>query len=106
MKNDFSKFTCFVKGVIESGVVIQHSGKVLRNEAKMHFNRLMHHAQEFERYLHQGLGAEMAEAEDDINSSIVNMVWHLWDLSAEERDRFIEYINNFTPDTTDGSDNK
>jgi hypothetical protein len=103
MKNDFSKFTCFVKGVIESGVVIQHSGRVLRNEAKMHFNRLMHHAQEFERYLHQGLGSELAEAEDDINSAIVGMVWRLYDLTPEERDRFVEHINNFDEH---GSDNK
>ena len=95
MKSHFSKFTCFVRGVIESGVVIQHSGKVLRNEAKMHFNRLMHHAQEFERYLHAGLGPELAEAEDDINSSIVDMVWKLYDLTPEDRDRFIEHMNNF-----------
>ena len=104
MKNDFSKFTCFVRGVIESGVVIQHSGKVMRNEAKMHFNRLMHHAQEFEKYLHQGLGAEMAEAEDDINSSIVGMVWKLYDLSPEVRDRFIVHMNSFDEDN--GSNNK
>jgi hypothetical protein len=95
MKNDFSKFTCFVRGVIESGVVIQHSGKVLRNEAKMHFNRLMHHAQEFEKFLHQGLGSDIAQAEDDINSAIVDMVWKLYDLDNEERDRFIEHINAF-----------
>jgi hypothetical protein len=86
-----------VRGVIESGVVIQHSGKVLRNEAKMHFNRLMHHAQEFESYLHKGLGPEMAEAEDDINSAIVGMVWQLYDLSPEERDKFVEHINTFEP---------
>jgi hypothetical protein len=97
-KNDFSKFTCFVRGVIESGVVIQHSGKVLRNEAKMHFNRIMHHTQEFEKYLHQGLGKEMAQAEDEINSAIVGMVWQLYDLPAEERDRFIEHLNNFDPE--------
>ena len=96
-KNDFSKFFCFVKGVIESGVVIQHSGKVLKNESKMHFNRLMHHAQEFEKHLHKGLGPEMAEAEDDINSAIVGMVWQLYDLPAEERDRFVDHINNFDP---------
>ena len=103
MKNDFSKFACFVKGVIESGFVIKHGDKVLRNEAKMHFNRLMHHAQEFERYLHQGLGPEMAEAEDDINSSIIGMVWKLYDLPAEERDRFVEHINAFEDN---GSDNQ
>ena len=95
MKNDFSKFTCFIRGVIESGLVIKYGDKQLRNEAKMHFNRLMHHAQEFERYLHQGLGPELAEAEDEINSSIVGMVWRLYDLTPEERDRFVEHINNF-----------
>jgi hypothetical protein len=103
MKNDFSKFACFVKGVIESGFVIKHGEKVLRNEAKMHFNCLMHHAQEFERYLHQGLGPEMAEAEDDINSSIIGMVWKLYDLPSEERDRFIVHINAFEDN---GSDNE
>jgi hypothetical protein len=103
MKNDFSKFTCFVRGVIESGVVIQHSDKVLRNEAQMHFNRLMHHAQEFEKFLHKGLGPEIAEAEDDINSAIVGMVWNLYDLSSEERDRFVEHINAFEDN---GSNNK
>ena len=81
--------------VIESGVVIQHSGKVLRNEAKMHFNRLMHHAQEFEKFLHQGLGPDIAQAEDDINSAIVDMVWKLYDLDSEERDKFIQHINAF-----------
>ena len=93
--NDFSKFACFVRGVIESGVVIHYGEKQLRNEAKMHFNRLMHHAQEFERYLHQGLGPDMAEAEDDINSSIVGMVWKLYDLTPETREKFIEHINEF-----------
>jgi hypothetical protein len=63
----------------------------------------MHHAQEFERYLHQGLGPEMAEAEDDINSSIIGMVWKLYDLPSEERDRFVEHINAFEDN---GSDNK
>jgi hypothetical protein len=37
----------------------------------------------------------MAEAEDDINSAIVDMVWKLYDLDNEERDRFIEHINAF-----------
>jgi hypothetical protein len=66
-------------------------------EAKMHFNRLMHHATEFEKYLHKGLGPEMAQAEDEINSAIVNMVWNLYDLPAEERERFIDHMNEFEP---------
>jgi hypothetical protein len=83
--------------------VIKNGDKVLHNEAQMHFNRLMHHAEEFERYLHKGLGPEMAEAEDDINSSIVGMVWKLYDLDAEVRDRFIAHMNEFDEN---GSDSK
>jgi hypothetical protein len=97
MKNDFSKFFCFVRGVIESGTVIHYGDKSLKMEAKMHFNRLMHHATEFEKYLHKGLGPEMAKAEDEINSAIVNMVWNLYDLPAEERERFIDHMNEFEP---------
>ena len=95
MKNDFSKFTCFVRGVIESGWVIKTGDKVLHNEAKMHFNRLMHHAEEFERYLHKGLGPEVAQAEDEINSAIVGLVWKVYDLDTNDRERFIDHINNF-----------
>jgi len=97
MKNDFSKFFCFVRGVIESGTVIHYGDKSLKMEAKMHFNRLMHHAVEFEKYLHKGLGPEMAQAEDEINSAIVNMVWNLYDLPSEERERFIDHMNEFEP---------
>jgi hypothetical protein len=104
MKTDFSKFTCFIRGVIESGMVIQYGDKKLRNEAKMHFNRLMHHALAFEKYLHQGLGPELAEAEDEINSAIVAMVWRLYDLEPETRDRFMQHMNNFDEDN--GSNNK
>lgn len=97
MKNDFSKFTCFVRGVIESGWVIKNGNKMLHKEAKMHFNRLMHHAEEFEKYLHKGLGPDMAEAEDEINTAIVGLVWKLYDLDAKDRERFIDHINEFEP---------
>ncbi len=45
----------------------------------------------------------MAEAEDDINSSIVGMVWKLYDLDAEVRDKFIAHMNAFNEN---GSDSK
>lgn len=95
MNNDFSKFTCFVRGIIETGYVIKYSDKVLRNNVKLHFNRLMHHSVEFEKFLHNELGKEIAEAEDTINSSIINLVWQIFDMNDEEVNRFIDYINNF-----------
>ena len=93
--NDFTKFLLFVKGVIESGLVIKYGTRVLTQEVKMHFNRLLHDATEFEKFLHQSLGKELAEHEDDINSSIISLVWQIFDLSPEERERFIDYINKF-----------
>jgi hypothetical protein len=95
MKNDFSKFTCFVKGVIESGYVIKHGENELRNEAKMYFNRILSSCVDFEKFLHKNLGEEVAQAEDDINCSIIGMVWKLYDLEAEDRERFVIHLNNF-----------
>ncbi len=93
--NDFSKFLLFVKGVLESGWVIKRSGKKLNNEAKMHFNRLLNEATQFEKYIHKEVGPEIASLEDDINSDIIHFVWKLFDLPAKERDEFFEYINKF-----------
>jgi hypothetical protein len=93
--NDFSKFLLFVKGVLESGWVIKRSGKKLNNEAKMHFNRLLNEAAQFEKYIHKEVGPEIASLEDDINSDIIHFVWTLCDLPATERDEFFEYINKF-----------
>jgi uncharacterized protein YjaG (DUF416 family) len=62
---------------------------------KLHFNRLLHHSVEFEKFLHQQLGKDMAEAEDTINSSIIDLVWQIFDMEEDEVNKFIEYINNF-----------
>jgi hypothetical protein len=37
----------------------------------------------------------MAEAEDTINSSIIDLVWQIFDMEEDEVNKFIEYINNF-----------
>ncbi len=92
---DFSKFLLFVKGVIETGWVIKTSGRKLNNEAKMHFNRLLNDATQFEKYVHKDMGPEMASYEDDINSDIIAFIWKLFDLSSNDRDEFFEYINKF-----------
>lgn len=93
--NDFSKFVLFVRGVLETGWVIKNSPKTLNNEAKMHFNRLLNDAAQFEKYIHKEMGPEMATFEDDINSEIINLVWKIFDLSSEGREEFINHINKF-----------
>lgn len=92
---DFSKFVLFVKGVIETGWVIKNSNRRLNHEAKMHFNRLLNDATQFEKYIHREMGPEMASYEDDINSSIISLVWKVFDLPAADREQFINYINEF-----------
>jgi thiamine phosphate synthase YjbQ (UPF0047 family) len=92
---DFTKFTCFVRGVLETGYVIKHSDNKLRHDVKMHFNRLLHEATQFEKFLHQQLGEEMADAEDSINSAVVDLVWQIFDMDEEEVQKFFDHINAF-----------
>ncbi len=95
---DFTKFTCFVKGVLETGSVIKYSDLKLRHDVKLHFNRLMNDATQFEKFLHQQLGEEMAQAEDTINSSIIELVWQIFDMNQEEAQKFFDHINEFSQD--------
>lgn len=94
-RNDFTKFVCFVKGVIETGYVIKHSDKVLHREAKMHFNRLLNDAEQFEKYLHKELGPEVTQFEDDVNSLVIELVWKIFDLPKEEYEKFFDHINAY-----------
>lgn len=92
---DFSKFTCFVKGVIETGTAIKYGDKQLTRELKMHFNRLLNDSLQFEKYLHSMLGEEMAQHEEDINHQIIDLVWKIFDLPEGQLDKFIDHINAF-----------
>jgi hypothetical protein len=92
---DFSKFLLFVKGVIETGWVIKNSNRKLNQESKMHFNRLLNDATQFEKFVHREMGPEMAIHEDEINSAIIGLVWKVFDLEAADREQFIDYINEF-----------
>jgi hypothetical protein len=95
MKNDFSKFVLFVKGVIETGIVIRHGERVLRQDAKLHFNRLLNDALQFEKYLHKELGPEVSEYEDDINSLVISLVWQIFDMDQEEVNKFFDYLEKY-----------
>jgi hypothetical protein len=93
---DFTKFTCFVRGVLETGYVIKHSDTIrLKRDVKMHFNRLLNDATQFEKFLHQELGEEMSEAEDTINSAVVDLVWQIFDMNEQEVQKFFDHINAF-----------
>ena len=96
--HDFSKFVCFTKGVIETGMVVKYSDKELVRELKMHFNRLLTESLNFEKTLHRMLGKEFAEQEDEINTAIIDLVWKIFDMPEDVRQKFIAHINNFKPD--------
>jgi len=99
--NDFSKFSCFAKGLLVTAEVIDKSDRKLEHKAKLYFNKLLNSCKLFEKFLHSQLGPEMAENEDEINSSIVNIVWNLYEMTADERGQFIDYMNGFEFKTTE-----
>jgi hypothetical protein len=92
---DFAKFTCFVKGMLETGTVIKYSDMKLRHDVKLYFNRLMTDAAQFEKFLHKEIGADMAEAEESINESITQLVWQIFDMPEEQLKKFFEHLNKF-----------
>jgi hypothetical protein len=96
--HDFSKFVCFTKGVIETGMVVKYSDKKLVQELKMHFNRLLTESLNFEKTLQRMLGPQWSEQEDDINTSVIDMVCKIFDMDEEVRDKFIDHVNKFKPD--------
>lgn len=93
--SDFSKFIFFVKGLLETGTVIKYSDKVLRQDVKMHFNRLLNDATQFEKFLNQHLGQNISQAEENINNSIIHFVWQIFDMDDETLNKFIEHVNSF-----------
>lgn len=98
--NDFTVFTCMVKGVLLAGEVIrQDKTREFHGEAKMRFNKLMFECQNFEKQLHKGLGKDMAVMEDDMNSEIFQMVWNIFNLEDEERTAYLAHVAEFVTTT-------
>lgn len=98
MKNDFSKFVLFTKGVIETGMVVKYSDKNLIQELKMHFNRILNESLSFEKTLQRMLGKEFSEKEDEVNTAVIDLVCKIFDMDDEVRQKFINHMNNFKPD--------
>lgn len=99
MANDFTKFTVFVKGTLITAEVLKASGRRLRNDMQMQFNRIFNDCSNFEKLLHKELGPEMAEMEDDVNSMVIDLVWKLYDMEGDEREALLEHINKFNYDS-------
>ena len=104
-RNDYTKFSCFVKGVLVTAEVIKRSERPLTQLAKMHFNQVLAACTKFEKYLHKEIGEQIANDEDEINGSIVGLVWNLFEMSPEEREQFIDYINEFEFKPAEKSEN-
>ena len=79
-------------------MVVKYSDKKLVQELKMHFNRLLTESLNFEKTLQRMLGPQWSEQEDDINTSVIDMVCKIFDMDEEVRDKFIDHVNNFKPD--------
>jgi hypothetical protein len=48
-RNDYTKFSCFVKGVLVTAEVIKRSDRPLTQLAKMHFNQVLAACTKFEK---------------------------------------------------------
>lgn len=92
---DFTKFFFFVKGVIESGTVIKYGDKILRNEMKMHFNRLMASAMEMEKAVHKSLGPATVVAEEETNHALIELVWKIFEMEDAELELYLDHLNAF-----------
>lgn len=94
-KNDFNKLFCFVKGVLISAEVIKASNHKLIHQTKHHFNQVLASCKMFENHMHELLGSEYAEMEDDINSCLIGIIWSIYEMKPEEREAFIDYMEKW-----------
>ncbi len=94
--NDFTVFACAVKLTLIAGEVIrQDKAREFKGETKMRFNKLMFECREFEKQLHKGLGPEMAEMEDSMNSDIFQMIWNIFNLESKQREAYMAHVAEF-----------
>lgn len=92
--NYFTVFSHYAKGVLIVGEVIRQE-RIVKNEAKMHLNLMMNALENFQKFLHKGIGPEVANLEDELNSSVFEMIWNLFHMEPNERDAFIQHMNEF-----------
>jgi len=94
-RNDFNIFFCFVKGVLITAEVIKASPYKLKHSLKYHFNQTLANCKMFEKYMEEMLGKDIAAIEDEVNSSIIGIVWNIYSMEGDERDAFIQHMESF-----------
>ncbi len=94
-RNDFLKLFCFVKGALISAEVIKHGKVKLTHEAKYHFNQVYNSCKLFEKFVHELVGKEQTEMEDEVNSTLIGIVWSIYEMKEDEREAFITHMEKF-----------
>jgi hypothetical protein len=104
-KNDFLKLVCFVKGALISAEVISKSKAKLTHEAKYHFNQVYNSCRLFEKFVHQLVGKDQSEMEDEVNSLLIGIVWSIYEMDNDEREAFISHMEkfNYTKDASNST---
>lgn len=94
-KNDFLKLFCFIKGALISAEVIKLGNQKLTQEAKYYFNQVYNSCRLFEKFVHQLVGKEQTEMEEEVNGLLIGIVWSIYEMEAEEREAFISHMEKF-----------
>lgn len=94
-KNDFLKMFCFIKGALISAEVIKHGEYKLTHETKYRFNQVYNSCRLFEKFVHELVGKEQSEMEDEVNSLLIGIVWSIYEMDADEREAFITHMEKF-----------
>jgi len=94
-KNDFLKLFCFIKGTLICAEVIKHGKVKLTHEAKYYFNQVYNSCRMFEKFVHEIVGKDHTEMEDEVNSTLIGIVWSIYEMNSEEREAFITHMEKF-----------
>ena len=95
-KYDFAIFTHYVKGIIFTGSVLEHSGvPFMKNEWKLLFKRLLTDARNYEKELAKGL-KDRAEAEDETNSAIYDHLYKIISLEDGQLEDYLAHCNSWS----------
>jgi len=91
------KFLFATKATEIYGLTLKfEKGKFFRHDAKMRFNNLLTAIEAWNKLSERLLG-QKAEEEEQINGLLVEMVDRIIDLPPNQKEHFIDYMNNWQP---------
>ncbi len=95
MNNDFVKSAFFIKGLGITAEVLKFSDKPIRNEVKLHLNRIINDCNNFEKFLKKEIGEENYVIQDNVYSALIDLIWIFLDSDEKTREDFVEHIKDF-----------